>query len=276
MAIGPRGAVYNVWSINYTKMDGCMANLLKYLLFGSNFVIFVIGCVVLGLGIYALVDGASLVTLVDQSGVGPDVNITAFTAAAYIFIVVAVFVVILTFFGCCGAIKESKCMLGTYFALILVMFVVMIAGAVLGYSTSMDKLEGALEKTMPQFKDNIEGANSSQIAITEAWNEVQTSLKCCGTILEKGNNSWHEHGPYPTCDGNAYCVPESCCAQFSGTQNDCRKDPLGTQFNVTGCFNKLDTTFQDNKSTFLIAGIVTMVIMFLNMLFAFAMCTMAN
>jgi len=79
-------------------MDGCLANLLKYLLFGSNFVIFVIGCVVLGLGIYALVDGASLVNLVDESGVGDDINITAFTSAAYIFIVVAVFVVILTFF----------------------------------------------------------------------------------------------------------------------------------------------------------------------------------
>ena len=137
----------------------------------------VIGCVVLGLGIYALVDGASLVSLVDQSGVGGDVNITAFTSAAYIFIVVAVFVVILTFFGCCGAIKESKCMLGTYFTLILVMFVVMIAGAVLGYSTSMDKLEGALEKTMPQYQDKIETAqNDSQKAITEAWNEVQTSV----------------------------------------------------------------------------------------------------
>ena len=104
-------------------------------------------------------------------------NITAFTSAAYIFIVVAVFVVILTFFGCFGAIKENKCMLGTYFTLILVMFVVMIAGAVLGYSTSMDKLQDALEKTMPQYQDNIENAkNDSQKAITEAWNEVQTSV----------------------------------------------------------------------------------------------------
>ena len=134
----------------------------------------VIGCVVLGLGIYALVDGASLVTLVDKSGVGDDMNITAFTSAAYIFIVVAVFVVVLTFFGCFGAIKESKCMLGTYFILILVMFVVMIAGAVLGYSTSMDKLQGALEKTMPQFKDGA--TNHTQMAITKAWSEVQTRV----------------------------------------------------------------------------------------------------
>jgi len=267
-------------------MDGCLANLLKYLLFGSNFVIFVIGCVVLGLGIYALVDGASLVNLVDESGVGDDINITAFTSAAYIFIVVAVFVVILTFFGCCGAIKESKCMLGTYFTLILVMFIIMIVGAVLGYSTSMNTLEDALYKTQGKYKDNIQGCNNcndSVKAITKAWDEVQESLKCCGTYLngtdDNGANSWIDSGAYPvTVSGSTFNVPESCCDQFDSsttpTKDMCRQKPRTA--NITGCFDKLDQTFQDNKSTFLITGVVIMVIMFLNMLFAFAMCTMAN
>jgi len=264
-------------------MDGCLANLLKYLLFGSNFIIFVIGCVVLGLGIYALVDGASLVDLVEQSEIG-DINITAFTSAAYIFIVVAVFVVVLTFFGCCGAIKESKCMLGTYFVLILVMFIIMIVGAVLGYSTSMDKLQGALEKTMTDYRDDIDSnptpaPTDKQKAVTAAWDEVQQSLKCCGTYLNgtgDDNNSWEGKGPYPIGD---FLVPKSCCEQFAADKVDvCRKNPQSADLpeKVTGCFDKLESTFNDNKSTFLIAGVVVMVIMFLNMLFAFAMCTMAN
>jgi len=226
-------------------MEGCLANLLKYLLFGSNFVIFVIGCVVLGLGIYALVDGASLVSLVDESGVSDDINITAFTSAAYIFIVVAVFVVILTFFGCCGAIKESKCMLGTYFTLILVMFIVMIVGAVLGYSTSMNKLEDALYKTQGRYKDNIEGCdncNDSVKAITKAWDEVQESLKCCGTYLNgtdaSGKNSWLDSGAYPvTVSGKTFKVPASCCDQFdttsTPTKDSCRENPRSA--NITGC-----------------------------------------
>merc|ERR1711997_374208 len=161
--------------------EGCLANLLKNLLFGSNFVIFVIGCVVLGLGIYALVDGASLVNLVNKSGVGDDINITAFTSAAYIFIVVAVFVVILTFFGCCGAIKESKCMLGTYFTLVLVMFIIMIVGAVLGYSQSLDEVGGALKDSMKQFVDEPKDeTDTTKKAITDAWNQVQTDFTCCG------------------------------------------------------------------------------------------------
>lgn len=269
-------------------MEGCIANLLKYLLFGSNFIIFVIGCVVLGLGIYALVDGASLVNLVNESGVEGDINITAFTSAAYIFIVVAVFVVILTFFGCCGAIKESKCMLGTYFTLILVMFIVMIVGAVLGYSTSMDKLESALLKSQEKYKDKsicTDNCKPEEIAVTKAWDEVQSSLKCCGTYLDftdnKRNNSWEDvknDAGTPVYPVGNYVVPESCCDQFDTTttpnKETCRTDPKAA--NLTGCINKLDKTFQDNKTTFLITGVVIMVVMFLNMLFAFAMCTMAN
>ena len=82
------------------------------------------GCVVLGIGIFAIVNGAALMDLVDKANdtLGKDLTLSVFTSAAIILIVVSVFVVIVAFFGCCGAIKESKCMLGTYFTIILVMF----------------------------------------------------------------------------------------------------------------------------------------------------------
>ena len=134
------------------------------------------GCAVLGIGIYALVDGADLVDIVESAN--DDVNLQVFTSAAIILIVVSVFVVILTFFGCCGAIKESKCMLGTYFTLILAMFVVMIVGAVIGYSQSMDEVRGAVEKSMKNFVDDPEAAEVSKEkkAVTNAWNTLQSDV----------------------------------------------------------------------------------------------------
>ena len=93
-------------------------------------------------------------------------------------------------------------------------------------------------------------------------------LKCCGTTMNETNDyiSWEKNTNatsatnFPTSDG--YRVPKSCCARFESDQvTVCQKSPFDTKFNVTGCFDKLDQTFQDNKSTFLIAGIVTMVIM---------------
>ena len=136
----------------------------------------------MGIGIYALVDGADLVDIVESADA--DVNLKVFTSAAIILIVVSVFVVILTFFGCCGAIKESKCMLGTYFTLILAMFVVMIVGAVIGYSQSMDEVRGAVEKSMDKFKDNVdaEGVSKEEKAITNAWNTLQEDVSYTDTV----------------------------------------------------------------------------------------------
>ena len=132
------------------------------------------GCVVLGVGIYALVDGQALMDLVNTQ---TDVTLTVFTSAAYILIAVSVLVVIVSFFGCCGAIKENRCMLGTYFTVILLMFITLIVGSVIGYATSIDKVEEAIEKTMPKFKDNPDNANDDEKAITAAWNTVQKDVR---------------------------------------------------------------------------------------------------
>ena len=150
------------------------------------------GCAVLGIGIYALVDGADLVDIVESADA--DVSLKVFTSAAIILIVVSVFVVILTFFGCCGAIKESKCMLGTYFTLILAMFVVMIVGAVIGYSQSMDEVRGAVEKSMNKFKDNVdaEGVSKEEKAITNAWNTLQGDVSYLYHFLGYDSTFWSD------------------------------------------------------------------------------------
>ena len=140
------------------------------------------GCVVLGIGIFAIVNGAALMDLVDEANnaLDKDLTLNVFTSAAIILIVVSVFVVIVTFFGCCGAIKESKCMLGTYFTIILVMFVILIVGSVIGYQASFDKISEGLDDTMTKFldKSQTEGENvdKGKLAITKAWNSVQEDV----------------------------------------------------------------------------------------------------
>jgi len=97
------------------------------------------GCVVLGLSIYALIDGNNLESLVSSGSeaVGSDFSVTVYSSAAIILIVVSALVAIVAFFGCCGAIKESKCMLGTYFVIILALFIGMTVGAVYGYTQDL-------------------------------------------------------------------------------------------------------------------------------------------
>ena len=49
-------------------------------------------------------------------------------------VVISAFVVLVSFFGCCGAWKESKCMLGTYFTFVLLLFILLLTGGILAYS----------------------------------------------------------------------------------------------------------------------------------------------
>ena len=62
--------------------------------------------VVLAFGIYALVDGAAFADLVNAAS--PDVSVNLYDTAVVLIIIVATFIMIVAFFGCCGAWKVSK------------------------------------------------------------------------------------------------------------------------------------------------------------------------
>lgn len=261
-------------------MEGCIANILKYLLFGSNLLIFIAGCAILGTGIFALFDSSSLITLVDESGISGDVSAYRFVSAVYIFIAIAVFVCILAFFGCCGAIKENKCMLSTYFVLILLMFIMVIVGVIMGLTASLTALEGTLEKTMKNFKEDPSNINISgkDKIVTDAWNQIQTSFKCCGTNITgigAESNSWEKFDPQVYNSSTKFKVPKSCCAHIEKDQIDnCRKNPTSEpNWEVTGCVVKLQNKFYGNQQEAGIAGSVILGLMIINMLASFAMCT---
>lgn len=65
----------------------------------------VMAFVVCGFGIFALVDGQSFTDLLDK--VDDDSSIDLYVSAAVILVAISVIVIIITFFGCCGAIKVS-------------------------------------------------------------------------------------------------------------------------------------------------------------------------
>jgi hypothetical protein len=141
----------------------------------------VLACAVLGCGIWVLVDKPAFLDLFSKAeGVVPDLegklDISLYTSAAYIMIVVAALAAIISFFGCFGAIKESKCMLGTYFVLILAMFIVMVVGAVLAYTGDFETaLKDPLTDALKHYKDNA--VDDQDIAYKNIWNEVQYEVR---------------------------------------------------------------------------------------------------
>ena len=142
-----------------------------------------ISCGVLGVGIYVLQAGQNVIELVkagEADGGDPDdggTSITIANTAAILIIVVSSLTVIVTFFGCCGAIKENACMLGTYFAIILAMFVALIVGAVIGYNRTVDKVEAPMKKSMKAYKCQAGDGGGDATKVVRAWDTVQTDVR---------------------------------------------------------------------------------------------------
>lgn len=248
-------------------MDGFLGNMIKYLLFITNLLVFVMAVIVCAFGIYALVDGKAVSDLVESADSSLSVNI--YTTAAIVLIVVSALVILVTFLGCCGAIKENRCMLGIYFTLLLTMFIVLIIGAVIGYSQSLDELKKPLLSSTKKYDEK--SVDTKIQTLTKAWNRVQTDFKCCG--VDKFTD-W---------DGNTFLdsegveVPASCCTREGiSDPNDCQRNPSKEDYKLEGCYQKLKDSIKSHSNKVLIVAVIIIIIMFLNMIFAFIMCTMAS
>jgi len=269
--------------------EGCINKTTKYFLFATNFLIFILGLVVLGCGIWVLVDKPSFFDIIDKAsdacGDGCDgidaADISLYTSAGYIMVVISAFVVLVSFFGCCGAWKESKCMLGTYFTIILALFIVMLVGAILGYSGDFEKtIKKPLKDALNEYDDQPQ--TESKQALKSIWNEVQIELKCCGvdgvTDWSNGNFNWNQTN---------FNKPEGCCHYKRGSDNQlnggdiniCRgvsPNPESNTYYFKGCYTVISDQIRNNQDLVVGLAIGVVSIIFLNMLFSFSLCMMVR
>merc|ERR1719219_2030214 len=133
-----------------TGLDIC-----KYLVFFFNFLFFIGGAVMMGFGIYGLVAKDSIMAIL------PNVPLTS---AIYVLIAVGGVVFLTGFLGCCGAVKESKCLLMSFFLIVLIIFIVEITGVILMYVY------------YPKIKPEIIKVMTSD----DSFDIIQKEGKCCG------------------------------------------------------------------------------------------------
>ena len=148
-----------------------------------------LGIAVLGCGIWVLVDQPSFFDILDTAhdlctAEGDTTcdnivsNLSIYSSATHIMIVIASLVILVAFFGCFGAMKESKCLLGTYFTIILALFIVMVIGAFLGYSGNFeDKVKTPFEKALKKYDDQPAEDNQSAQNYKAVWNKVQAEVR---------------------------------------------------------------------------------------------------
>ncbi|KAJ4924544.1 hypothetical protein JOQ06_003499 [Pogonophryne albipinna] len=165
---------------------------IKYLLFFFNLLFWISGCIILGVSIYLKVskDG-NLIT--SQSLPGIDLMIA-----------IGVIILVLGFLGCCGAIRENRCLLLVFFISLVVIFVLLLAAGILG-AVEEKKVKNWMKDRLKKFIP----LSSQKDNVIEDLEKLQKELKCCGLI--DGPSDWTK-------------TPESC--RCNATETDCKSNAI--------------------------------------------------
>lgn len=177
---------------------GCCSGLMKYILFGLNLLFWLAGVAILGVGIWLKVD-PSVSNIFVVAGV-------SLNAGAITFIVLGCVMFVIGFCGCCGAIKESKCLLGIYFTFVLVILIAQLVVGIWGFvsrSSIEEWIRTGLNATTP-----IDTGNADEVA---AVKNLQSIFECCGLL----NCTDWPNGQTSGCSCSVTAVTASTCINAS-------------------------------------------------------------
>ncbi|KAM3842496.1 tetraspanin-18B [Diretmus argenteus] len=151
-------------------MEGDCLSCIKYLMFVFNFLIFLGGSFLLGVGVWVLVDPTGFREIVAA-------NPLLFTGV-YIILAMGGMLFLLGFLGCCGAIRENKCLLFFFFMLILLIFLAELAAAILAFIFREHLTREYFTKELKLHYPSSSYNNTD--VFTSTWNAIMTTFDCCG------------------------------------------------------------------------------------------------
>jgi len=186
---------------------GLSTSIVRYLFFAFNFVFWILGLVVLSIGIYSRAENDTWSNLIKTNSLAQGANLL---------IAAGVFVAFIGGLGCFGAIKKNQhCLLG-YMGAVVIIFILEIAGGAYAYSNR----EVVQEKLTAGVKDGIQAIYGKKtkvgLGITKSVDWFQQRVKCCGAAgpTDWPKSFWFEN---VTTDATVQ-VPKSCCVDIA---DDC-------------------------------------------------------
>jgi len=225
-------------------MATCTTNFMKGIFLLFNLVFWVTGLALLVVGVVAKFWFGYMIKLSTEI----DYNL-----APYITIGVGVFIVLVGFAGCWGALKEHTWALKMYMGILGVLFIAEIVGVATGYFMQSKMKTGLQQGIGNAVRDYYHDEDSR-----DAMDQVQSNLKCCGLITYKD---------YFNKTVNATqvkeSVPKTCCKDPKDAY--CPYKNMQGVTNLTaiyteGCYNVLIHDVE--KNLVIIAGILGGIVVF--------------
>ncbi|XP_045533552.1 tetraspanin-33-like isoform X1 [Pieris brassicae] len=184
---------------NFTYVSGCV----KYMIFVLNFIFWLLGGLVVSVGLYAFIDkwqATGLIKLDTLYDLILNVSLLIALMGGVVFIV--------SFAGCIGALRENTCLLKFYSLCLLILFLVEMGGAVCGFVFPRS-LHGFIEQS---FTERVVHSYREDPDLQNFIDFAQSDFHCCG-LTSDGYMDWSKN-EYFNCTSPSVekCgVPYSCC-----------------------------------------------------------------
>ncbi|VFV22678.1 tetraspanin-4-like [Lynx pardinus] len=149
---------------------------------------------------------------------------------------------------------ENKCLLLTFFVLLLLVFLLEATITILFFAYT-DKIDRYAQRDLKKGL-HLYGTPGN-VGLTNAWGIIQTDFRCCGV---SNYTDWFE--VY-----NATRVPDSCCLEFS---DSCGLHAPGTWWKAP-CYETVKMWLQENLLAVGIFGLCTALVQILGLTFAMTM-----
>lgn len=213
---------------------GCFS---KFFLFALNFAIFGIGVAVIVLASLILSQTGDFQALLDQG---------TFTIPI-IFLLIGIAVMLLGFFGCFGALRESPCLLYTYATIVLLLFTAQVAIVIYGL-VQQDEIKTFLQNSMTTTFNKYGTTEEN----TKALDQAQESLKCCGI---HNYTDWYTGVITPALSGDvaAGCCKDSDAPNCNVGISSLTPEQADEKIYTKGCYTLLIETVE-NEALWLIIG----------------------
>ncbi|KAK6472811.1 CD82 antigen-like [Huso huso] len=236
-----------------TMGKGCLT-VTKYFLFLFNLLFFIFGALILGFGLWILLDNQSFIAVLQKSS-------DSLKVGAYILISVGSLAMLMGFLGCMGAVYEIKCLLGLYFTCLLLILIAQVTAVVLIYF-HRETLKKEMSFIITDLIVKYEGNSTTDIA----WDYIQRNVGCCGWL---GPANWAMN---PVIKNSSMVLYPCSCGNGTADSDFCSSDTEDWPVYNEGCMTKLQKWLYDNVGVILGICIGVAVIEMIGMILSMCLC----
>uniref|UniRef100_A0A0B7BS88 Tetraspanin n=1 Tax=Arion vulgaris TaxID=1028688 RepID=A0A0B7BS88_9EUPU len=266
----------------------------KWILVILNFLVFCAGAIAIGLGAWGLASEYGAQTLKDLTGS------ELYRGAAIAIIVGGSVLALIAIIGGVGAIIESKWLLGIYFVIMILLLILFVTAAAVGFAFR-DKIEEELSKQMQnslvyQYGVNVNNNDDNNV-VTDVWDAVQKKLDCCGVsgglnssmswYIWQGSTWFKQRGVMDPILADR--VPSSCCVgkvenstcqrlNLLNPTQPIQSDPKlvtnpNPALNHQGCIDSLKDKISEHIAAIVGIAVAILIVMLLSVILSVCVCT---